>query len=432
MFVSDCLNVNKKGHLTIGGCDTVSLAQEFSTPLFVMDEDAIRKTCRMYQNSLNEYYQGRGMVLYASKAFSCKEMCRIIKDEGIGLDVVSGGELYTALEAGFPAQRIHFHGNNKTEEEICFALENNVGHFVVDNFFELETLDRLAAQQNKVADISLRIKPGIEAHTHEAVMTGQIDSKFGFALETGEAMEAVKFATKFRHVRLKGMHNHIGSQIFDIEPFKSAAKVMLEFMNQIRTETGIVIEELNLGGGFGIKYVDSDKPVPYGDYMKEISHVVYQTCETLDFPVPYIFMEPGRSIVGEAGITLYRVGGIKEIPNIRTYVSVDGGMTDNPRYALYQSEYSVVVANKANEPAVQKVTIAGRCCESGDLIQENTMIQDVEVGDTIAVLSTGAYNYSMASNYNRIGKPAVVMVRNGEPRVVVKRETYADLVRNDI
>ncbi len=235
-----------------------------------------------------------------------------------------------------------------------FCLRKQRRTFCGRQFFELETLDRLAAQQNKVADISLRIKPGIEAHTHEAVMTGQIDSKFGFALETGEAMEAVKFATKFRHVRLKGMHNHIGSQIFDIEPFKSAAKVMLEFMNQIRTETGIVIEELNLGGGFGIKYVDSDKPVPYGDYMKEISHVVYQTCETLDFPVPYIFMEPGRSIVGEAGITLYRVGGIKEIPNIRTYVSVDGGMTDNPRYALYQSEYSVVVANKANEPAVQK------------------------------------------------------------------------------
>ncbi len=432
MFVSDCLSVNEKGHLTIGGYDTVSLAQEFSTPLFVMDEEKIRKTCRMYQNSLNTYYQGRGMVLYASKAFSCKEMCRIIAEEGLGLDVVSGGELYTALQAGFPTERIHFHGNNKTEEELIFALEHDVGHFVVDNLTELETLDRLAAGQNKTANISLRIKPGIEAHTHEAVMTGQIDSKFGFALETGEAMEAVNFATRFRHVNLKGMHNHIGSQIFDIEPFQNAAKIMLEFMHQIRQEIGIVIEELNLGGGFGIKYVESDTPVPYGDYMKEISQVVYDTCEKLKFPVPYILMEPGRSIVGEAGITLYRVGGIKEIPNIRTYVSVDGGMTDNPRYALYQSPYSVVVANKASQPAAKKVTIAGKCCESGDLIQEHTMIQEVEVGDTLAVLSTGAYHYSMASHYNRICKPAVVMIRDSEPRVIIKRETYADLIRNDL
>lgn len=432
MFVSDSLQINAQGHLTIGDCDTVLLAQEFGTPLFVMDEEQIRETCRMYRNSLDIYYNGRGMILYASKAFSCKEMCRIVQEENLGLDVVSGGELYTALAAGFPPERIHFHGNNKTESEMNYALEQNVGHFVVDNLFELETLDRLAARLHKTAKISLRIKPGIEAHTHEAVMTGQIDSKFGFALETGEAMEAVKFAAKFAHISLQGLHSHIGSQIFDIVPFESAAQVMLRFMNQIRTETDITITELNLGGGFGIKYTDADSPVPYGDYMKRISQVIAQTCQELNFPVPYIFMEPGRSIVGEAGITLYRVGGIKQIPDVRTYVSVDGGMTDNPRYALYGSAYNVLVANKADQPATQTVTVAGRCCESGDLIQEHVQIQPVEVGDLLAVLSTGAYNYSMASHYNRLPKPAVVMVKNGVPRLVIKRESYEDLIRNDI
>mgnify|MGYP004537733517 CR=1 FL=1 len=432
MFVSECLQVNREGHLTIGGCDTVLLAQEYGTPLYVMDEDTIRRNCGMYRDSIAEYYGGKGMVLYASKAFCCKEMCRIVKEEGLGLDVVSGGELYTALQAGFPAQHIHFHGNNKTEEEICLALKNHVGHFVVDNLTELHILDRLAAQHGVVANISLRIKPGIEAHTHKAVMTGQIDSKFGFALETGEAMQAVKAAAAFRNIRLKGVHNHIGSQIFDIAPFQAAAKIMLTFMEQIRSETGIVTEELNLGGGFGIAYTKQDTPVPYGDYMKEISGTVSQTCQKLNFPVPFIFMEPGRSIAGEAGITLYRVGSVKEIPNVRTYVSVDGGMTDNPRYALYQSAYTAVHANRANLPATQTVTVAGRCCESGDLLLEHTKLPPTQAGDLLAVLSTGAYNYSMASNYNRVCKPAVVMVRGGKPRIAVKRESYADLVKNDV
>ncbi|MCI9576134.1 MAG: diaminopimelate decarboxylase [Clostridiales bacterium] len=431
MMISDCFAINDQGHLTIGGCDTVALAKEFGTPLYVMDEDKIRRNCRMYQDSIQQYYQGRGLVLYASKAFNCKEMCRIVNEEGLGLDVVSGGELYTALQAGFPAGRIHFHGNNKTREELSMALDAQVGHFIVDNLRELELLDALAKEKGQVADISLRIKPGIDAHTHEAVMTGQIDSKFGFALETGEALEAVRFAAQFQHVNLKGLHNHIGSQIFDIAPFLQAARVMLNFIAQIKKEVGIVIEELNLGGGFGIKYVDQDRPVPYGDYMKEISLAVVETCKELSLEVPYIYMEPGRSIVGEAGLTLYEVGGVKEIPGVRTYVSIDGGMTDNPRYALYQSDYTVMVANKANEPADQVVTVAGKCCESGDLIQEHTPIQSVEAGDLLTVLCTGAYNFSMASNYNRIPRPAVVMVKNGIPRVVVRRETYEDLIRND-
>lgn len=431
MFLSDC-TVNEQGHLTIGGCDTVALAREFGTPLYVMDEEKIRRTCRMYRDSLQEYYGGKGMVLYASKAFSCKAMCRLIHEEGLGLDVVSGGELYTALQAGFPPERIHFHGNNKTRQELAFALDSGVGHFVVDNFEELERLNQIAGEKGKVADISLRIKPGIDAHTHEAVMTGQIDSKFGFALETGEALQAVRAAAGLPNVKLKGLHNHIGSQIFEIAPFHEAVRVMLRFMAQIKRELGLTLEELNLGGGFGIKYVEQDEPVAYGDYMKEISQTVFAACRELDLGVPAIYMEPGRSIVGEAGLTLYEVGSVKEIPNVRTYVAVDGGMTDNPRYALYQSEYTVVAANKAAQPASMVATIAGRCCESGDLIQEHTHIQPVEVGDLLAVLCTGAYNFSMASNYNRIPRPAVVMVRDGKARLVVRRETYEDLVRNDV
>ncbi|MDF2631488.1 MAG: diaminopimelate decarboxylase [Caproiciproducens sp.] len=432
MLVSDCLNTNALGHLTIDGCDTIELAQSFGTPLYVMDEDKIRNTCKMYRSSIDKYYNGKGMPLYASKAFSCKEICRIANEEKMGLDVVSGGELFTALNAGFPAEHIHFHGNNKTPDEISFALQSNVGHIIVDNLTELQTIDSMAAKMNKIADITLRIKPGIDAHTHEFIRTGQIDSKFGFALETGEAMEAVQSAVQYKNVNLKGVHCHIGSQIFDIQPFVLAAKIMLGFIKQIKDETGVVIKELNLGGGFGIKYVSSDTPVAYDKYMELVAETVNTRCKELGLDVPFIFIEPGRSIVGEAGITLYTVGAIKKIPHVRTYVSVDGGMGDNPRYALYKSNYTAVVANKATLPANEKVTIAGKCCESGDLIQENTLIQATEVGDTLAVLSTGAYNYSMSSNYNRIPKPAVVMVHNGDPRVVVKRETYEDIVRNDI
>ena len=432
MFTADCLSVNERGHLTIGGCDTVELAKTYGTPLYVMSEEQIRKTCRMYRDSIEEYYHGRGLVCYASKAFCCKEMHRIIKEEGLGIDVVSGGELYTAMQVDFPPEKIQFHGNNKSEEELRMALSYNVGHFVVDNKSELAALDRLAEEMGKVADVSLRIKPGIDAHTHQFIMTGQIDSKFGFALETGEALEAVKAAVTYPHIRLKGLHNHIGSQIFDVKPFVAAAEVMMDFIAQIKKETGIVIEDLNLGGGFGIKYLTTDEPVPYSDYMKEISGAIFRKCAEHDLDVPYIYMEPGRSIAGEAGITLYTVGAVKEIPDIRTYVSVDGGMCDNPRYILYQSDYTVLCANRADQPADTKITVAGKCCESGDLIQEHTMVQKTEVGDTLAVLSTGAYNYSMASHYNRNPKPAVVMVKDGEARVVIKRETFADLTRNDV
>ncbi len=432
MFVNDCLNINEKGHLTIGGCDTVELAKEYGTPLYVLDETTIRNTCRAYVNSFKKFYNGNGMPLYASKALSCKELCRIANEENLGLDVVSGGEIYTAVQAGFPMEKVHFHGNNKTADEIRFAIKSKVGKFVVDNLYELELLDEIAGEEGITANISFRIKPGVDAHTHNFIRTGQIDSKFGFALETGEAFNAVKKTIKLKNVNIKELHCHIGSQIFDIEPFVTAAEIMIDFIAKIKNELGINIPELNLGGGFGIMYTEKDEPVPYENYMEKVSVAVKEKCSQYGIDVPFIYIEPGRSIVGEAGITLYTVGSKKEIPNIRTYVSVDGGMTDNIRYALYQSDYTVLNASKANQEPNDIVTVAGKCCESGDLIQENTKVADPQAGDILAVLSTGAYNYSMASNYNRIPRPAMVMVKDGQPIVIIKRESYEDLVRNDV
>lgn len=432
MFVSENLSVNEKGHLTAGGIDTVELAKKYGTPLYVMDEQLIRKSCRSFKSSIDKFYGGNGLVCYASKAFCCKEMCRIMKEEGIGLDVVSIGELYTAVKAGFDCDKICFHGNNKTNEELEFAVENNIGHIIVDNISELERLSAIAKAKGVTAKIMFRIKPGIDAHTHNFVKTGQIDSKFGFALETGEAFDAVKKAVESENIILRGLHCHIGSQIFDIEPFESASEVMLKFISKIKNELGFEIKELNLGGGFGIKYLESHDPVPYETYMERVSETVHKCCKELEINLPFILIEPGRSIAGPAGITLYTVGARKEIPNIRTYVSIDGGMCDNPRYILYQSEYEAIVANKASQPRDEKVTIAGKCCESGDLIGENMPLQHAESGDIIAVCATGAYNYSMSSNYNRIPKPPVVFINNGESRIVIKKETLDDIIRNDI
>ncbi len=432
MFVSKNLSVNENGHLTIGGLDTVDLAKEYGTPIYVMDEDLLRENCRSFKQSIDRYYGGKGLVCYASKVFCCKEMYRIMMSEDMGLDVVSAGELYTAASVGFPMEKVCFHGNNKTDEELLMALEKNVGRIVVDNIFELERLNRLSCERGAKANIMFRIKPGIDAHTHDFVRTGQIDSKFGFALETGEALEAVKKAISLEHIELSGLHCHIGSQIFDIDPFVLAAEVMMNFIAQVRDELGYEIKELDLGGGFGIKYTDADSPVPYDNYMEKVSEKVKAVCAEKNLKLPFILIEPGRSIAGPAGITLYTVGGIKHIPNIRTYVSVDGGMGDNPRYALYKSKYDFVNAVRASEPKSETVTVAGKCCESGDLLGEGAPIQRTEEGDIIAVLATGAYNYSMSSNYNRIPKPPVVMVKDGTSRIIVKRETFDDIVRNDI
>lgn len=432
MFVSQCLNTNENNHLTIGGCDTVELAKEFGTSLIVYDENEIRNNCRAFVGSIQKNYNGNGRVLYASKAFSCKEIYRIVNDENMGIDVVSGGELYTALSVGFPAEKICFHGNNKKYSELVEAVDAGVGRIVVDNLTELETLNAIAGEKGKKVSIMFRIKPGIDAHTHDFVRTGQIDSKFGLALETGEAMQGVKTALAMPNVELKGVHCHIGSQIFDIDPFELAAEVMMKFIRDIKAETGVTITELNLGGGFGIKYLVDDKPEAYENYMDNVAKVVTAKAEEYSLPVPFIYIEPGRSIVGATAITLYTVGSVKKIPDIRNYVSIDGGMVDNPRYILYQSAYEVVCASKINDEKVMTATVAGKCCESGDLIQENVRLPEVEAGDLLAVLSTGAYNYSMASNYNRIPRPPVVMVKDGKSRLIIKGESYEDIIKNDI
>lgn len=431
-FVSENLCVNEKGHLTVGGVDTVELAEQYGTPLYVMDENVIRNNLRRFHESMQKYYNGRGLVCYASKAFSCLEMCRIVKDEGDGLDVVSIGEIYTALKAGFPMERVVFHGNNKSAEELEFAVENKVGNIIVDNISELNKLEKICAEKGVAQSIMLRIKPGIDAHTHSFIRTGQIDSKFGFALETGEALEAVEESIKCGNINLSGLHCHIGSQIFDIEPFEEAGRVMLKFIAEIKNKFSYEIKILNLGGGFGIKYLNSHNPEPFEVYIQRVSAVVSEECGRLDISQPEIYIEPGRSIVAPAGITLYTVGARKEIPDIRTYISIDGSMADSPRYILYQSEYEAIVANKADEERSERVTIAGKCCESGDLIGENMPLQHAESGDIIAVCATGAYNYSMSSNYNRLQKPAVVFVKDGKSRVVVKRETLDDIIRNDV
>lgn len=432
MFVSDCLDINNEGHLTIGGVDTVEIAKEYGTPVIVYDENSIRNNCRAFVGSIDKYYNGNGRVLYANKAFSCLEMCRICNDEKMGLDVVSGGEIYTALKAGFPAEKLYFHGNNKSYQELEYALTNGVGRIVVDNPEELGNISEIAKKLGVTANIYMRIKPGIDAHTHDFIKTGQIDCKFGFALETGEAMKNVKLAINTENVNLAGLHCHIGSQIFDVDPFVLAAEVMMNFIIDIKNETGVVISELDLGGGFGIMYTENDKPVAFEKYMKPVSEKVKEIAAQNGIPVPFILIEPGRSIAGAEAVTLYTVGNVKKIPDIRTYVAIDGGMTDNPRYILYQAEYTALCANKADKPRDTEVTIAGKCCESGDLIQENTMIQAVEKGDILAVLTTGAYNYSMASNYNRVPRPEVLMVRNGEVRTIIRRETYEDIIKNDV
>ncbi len=421
-----------ENHLLIDSIDAVTLAKEYGTPLYVMEENKIRKAMRDYKTSVDKYYDGKGLVCYASKAFSCKEIYRIANAEGLGIDVVSEGELFTALSVNFPAEKICFHGNNKSPRELLMALSSGVGRIVVDNLSELELLNDLAKKEGKKANILFRIKPGVDAHTHSFIMTGQIDSKFGFALETGEAMDAVKKALTYDNINLLGLHCHIGSQIFDTEPFVTTANVMMKFLSDIKKETGFTVKDLNLGGGFGIRYTDEDTPIPYENYMEKVSITIKEKAEEYSLPCPFIIIEPGRSIVGEAGTTLYTVGSVKTIPNIRTYVSVDGGMYENPRVALYQAEYDMVLANRVNDTVDGEFTIAGKCCESGDLLGENIKLPTPKVRDTLAVFSTGAYHYSMASHYNRNLTPPVIMVKDGKSRIIVKGEQLEELIRNDI
>ncbi len=432
MFLTDNLSVNEENHLTVGCVDTVGLAKEFGTPLYVLDEDLFRKNCRVYKDAIDKYYDGKGLVLYANKSLCTLHTCRVAMEEGLGCDVVSGGELYTAIKAGFPMDKLFFHGNNKTNDELIMAVDNGVGHIIVDNVYELNRLNEIAKERGVVQNIMFRIKPGVDAHTHSFIQTGQIDSKFGVALENGEAFEIYEIASNMTNVNPDGLHCHIGSQIFDVDPFVKAAEIMMNFAGDLKDKLGLCISMLNLGGGMGIRYTEDDDPVPYDDYIKHVSDVVKKKAAARGLDIPFILMEPGRSISAPAGLTLYTVGAIKDIKNARKYVSVDGGMSDNPRYIMYESEYTALIANKANLPKDDLVTIAGKCCESGDLLLRDTMLQTAESGDILAVLATGAYNYSMSSNYNRIPRPAMVAVSDGNAKVIVKRETYEDILKNDV
>ncbi|MBE7051985.1 MAG: diaminopimelate decarboxylase [Ruminococcaceae bacterium] len=432
MLKHDYMKINSDGHLEIGGCDTTELAATYGTPLYVMDEARIRENMRAYKNSIDKYYSGHGRCLYASKAFSTMYMYKMAQEEGLGVDVVSGGELYTALKAGFDAKNIVFHGNNKSYDEIEMAIKSGVGRIIVDGEGEIEKIDSISKELGVVTNIMVRVKPGVDAHTHDFISTGHIDCKFGFAIENGEAMEFLRYAVGFENVKICGLHCHIGSQIFLFEPFKCTAQIMVDFYARLKDELGLLMTELNLGGGFGIKYVDGDTPVPYEGFIEAVSDIIKDNCKAYGLEVPFIYMEPGRSIVGDAGTTLYTAGTIRDIKNVRKYVSIDGGIGDNPRYILYGAEYDAILANRANDAPEEYVTICGKCCESGDTIIEKCYLPKINSGDIVAVMSTGAYNYSMASNYNRIPRPPVVMVKDGESKIIIKRETYDDIIKNDV
>lgn len=431
----ETLKINSKGHLEIGGADSVELANRFGTPLYVFDEAHIRNMMRVYKNTLETEYGGNGQVLYASKAFSCMAIYAIAKQENIGIDVVSGGELYTALKAGFDASNIYFHGNNKLSDELELAVENEVGCIVVDSYREADILNLIAEKHNLTQSVLIRINPGIEAHTHAFVQTARTDSKFGFSVSDGAAEEMVKYILGKPNLRLKGFHCHIGSQIFEKQSFVLAAEKVMDFMADIKKKHSYNAETLNIGGGFGIWYNSEDPELKYNDYaeyLKALISAIRNKAKVHSLKEPYLVIEPGRSIVGEAGITLYTVGAIKEIHGVKKYVAVDGGMFDNPRYALYQSKYTVLLANRANEKCVEKVSVAGKCCESGDLIAVDVALPKAESGDIMAVLSTGAYNYSMASNYNRNLIPAAVLVKDGKAEYIIKHQSYDDIIRNDV
>ena len=424
-------NLGVKGdNLTFAGYDTVELAKKHGTPLMLLDENKIRQTMRTYKNAMEKYFGEGSMPLYASKALSFVGIYQIAKEEGICTDIVSLGELCTAMKAGFPLEKAFFHGNCKTDNDIAFAIDNGIGFFNVDTYDELYAIDRIAGEKGVRQKILLRLTPGIDPHTHAAISTGKVDSKFGTAIETGQAMEITKAALALENIDLRGFHCHIGSQIFEIKPFCDAADIMIKFIDTVKAETGFEAEYLNLGGGFGVRYVDSDPKIDYTENIKQIAEHINTYCAENDLHKPTILMEPGRSMVADSGMTIYTVGSVKEITGYKNYVAIDGGMSDNPRYALYGSQYTVLCANKMKADADYECTIAGRLCESGDLIQENVKIPSVQRGDNIAVLVTGAYNYAMASNYNRVPRPKVLLLGETE-RVAIKRETFDDVSRLD-
>lgn len=431
MYLYGTTCVNQEGHLEIGGVDAVELANKYGTPLYVYDVALIRERARGFKHTFDEE-RVKYQVAYASKAFSTIAMLQLAEEEGLSLDVVSGGELFTAVKAGFPIERIHFHGNNKSKEELEMALELGIGCIVVDNFYELDLLKSLCLEKNKQTKILLRVTPGIEAHTHDYILTGQEDSKFGFDLQNGQAEQALMNGLQFEYFEVLGLHCHIGSQIFDPTGFLLATEKIFKKMNDWKNKLSFEARVLNLGGGFGIRYTKEDEPIQPSQYVKEIIEEVKKWVEHYAMKMPEIWIEPGRSLVGDAGTTLYRVGSHKDVPGVRKYLAVDGGMSDNIRPALYQAKYEAVLANKPLASVKETVSIAGKCCESGDMLIWDLPLPEAGNEDILAVFCTGAYGYSMANNYNRLPRPAVVFVENGEARLVVKRESYEDLVRLDV
>lgn len=422
--------INKKGHLTIGGCDVVNLAKTFGTPLYVICEKTLKFKCNQYLQALKCYYDNF-LVLYAAKAFTCTTIYKIINNLGLGLDIVSGGELYVALKTNFNKKKLYLHGNNKSQEEIELALKHDIGKIVCDNFYELELIGKIASKLDKKAEILIRLAPGIECHTHEYIKTGHLDSKFGF--DIAYFAEVLKFISKTdKQIILRGLHSHIGSQIFELEPFKDTISILLEHFLFAKLEYKLELKELNIGGGIGIPYVKGDNPLKVEDWIKFVSQIIRAKCFKLGLQLPKLICEPGRSIIGPSGVTIYKSGSIKNIPKGRKYISVDGGMADNPRPITYQAKYTAVVGNKMGFQAKmerEKVTIAGKYCENGDLLVKDIFLPKILPNDIIVVLNTGAYNYSMSSNYNMSPKPACLLVNNGKAEVIIERENYKDLIR---
>ena len=430
-MLSGNISRNSGGALCFAGHDTAKLAEKYGTPLYLMDEGRIRDNCRMYLHAFKDAFGERGKVLYASKAASFKRMYEIVSEEGLSADVVSAGEIRTALRAGFPMDRLYFHGSSKTDSEISYAVASGVGCFVVDNVEELHALNREAGSAGIRQRVLLRVTPGIDPHTYDAVSTGKVDSKFGVAIETGQAKEFVSEALRQENLELCGLHCHVGSQVFDEDVYERTVDIMLAFMAELRDSLGVTLEELNLGGGYGVRYLESDKYVDIPARIKALGEHIKALARKLSYPMPVILMEPGRSIVADAGMTLYTVSSVKRIPGYKSYVAVDGGMTDNPRYALYGSNYTVldVMAPKKTET----FDLVGRCCESGDIIQPEVGLNaEIKRGDLVAVCTTGAYNYSMASNYNRVPRPPIVMLGEGGDYLAVRRETLDDIVSMDV
>ena len=422
--------VNSRGHLAIGGCDVLELASQYGTPLYVFDEDMLRNRCRQFVREFRSCYQ-KTTVVYACKAYVNPALARIFMEEGLGLDVVSGGELAVARAVDFPPEMVYFHGNNKGREELRESLAWNIGRVVVDSFHELELLDRLANEAGKVQEILIRVSPGVDPHTHAHTTTGILDSKFGFPIQTGQAEEAVRAALRSSNLELVGLHFHLGSPIFELEPYKVAMELVLNFASRFREE-GLTLQEISPGGGFAIAYTRDQEPPPIGDYAEAIVSTMLDTCQGLGMEAPRLVVEPGRSIVGPAGVALYRVGAVKDIPGVRKYVSVDGGMGDNIRPALYDAVYEAVVAGKMDMEPSDKVTIAGKYCESGDVLVRDIALPPVEAEDVIAIPAAGAYCLSMSSTYNLNPRPPIVLTKDGEARLIRRREGYQDMMLCDV